>query len=320
MSRLVDRLRDPLWQTLGAIAAILTFYFTLTPFKSTESELAIVPANHFRQLDKLPEGLEITRDGKGDRIRNLHRAVYMFMNFGEAAIRPDQFLEPIKLEPIEGRITLVKQCPDRTGYGDRRSMYLWNAPLEVAELDSAWIIKPMLLNRGEIACVEVYVDSVPDDPLREREFIEREFIQVTARVINVPVKTYRAVSELPRSTLTADQYAFGILIQMQGLQVYAFIALQAGLFMLTYLLACRAGVLPEPVSKRGLALLPIVLLASASAQDLVAIHAAFELRDLHPAAWATLLAHAAVLSWLAYKVATALSHSKNAGSQETPSK
>jgi hypothetical protein len=288
MTAVLKALRDPVWQAIAALAAIIALIIawpssTLT---SKPDEVAIVhiwgiPSKE----DTIPRGdIEDAIRDAGLEGTALYTTPILIFNRGSRAIVPERFVVPFSITARHGSVLLVKACNLGSGFGGGYGNFQVSAPASPVKAAGTWKLEPLLLNAGEIACVRIFL-SVPD-----KNSGEIPVPSVTARIVDASITEYRSAQEFNEATKTPFDLVFRVSVHIQGVWVYVFITLQAALFLLTYLILWKAKIHRTTAISTGMLLVPVVIFATSSAQNIVALQT-LAADAWHPAIWITSIAH-----------------------------
>lgn len=299
MNKLIKWIQDNFLQIVSTGVAVVMLLILLYP-NNNPQKLAIVGSKAFYSFGPLSDDFSIKLRQHEGEFKSLERATILIMNRGLSAIQSPDFIQPITIEATEGKVVLVKQCVKGLTFGDGVIMYEWNVPVSIKKADEKWIIDPVLMNGGEISCVNVYHAGAHD------EFMQKNRIKISARIVDFSVQEYDSVTDLPgngSSILDLLSYAE---ISVKGIQVYIFIVLQSVLFFFTYIAVYKTRMLPETAFKSGFVLIPLVFLASASALSTISAINIFVVQDfeayfinINPW-WVPLLTHSFLFIILIY--------------------
>jgi hypothetical protein len=149
----MEILRDPVWQFVGALLALLAIAITIWIFRLQKSrrELAFGMLSNRTVIaidSTMSERIQITLDGQP--VENVHLVVFALKNTGNTPFKEDDFSRPPRIDfgrdskILDAKIT--KQFPENL-----------NASTEYD--DKSILIKPLLMNSGEFFVVQALVSG-----------------------------------------------------------------------------------------------------------------------------------------------------------------
>lgn len=149
---MLDLLRDPVWQFIGALLAVLGIgaAFWIYWFQRQTKELAFGLVSTRRLLsvaDELSSRVTVHLDGRP--VKDLHLLVYGLKNSGHRAISPSDFERPLSIAFSDGQIVsaeVASQVPSNIG-----------ATLIISE--SSVELQPVLLNAGDQVLVQILLSA-----------------------------------------------------------------------------------------------------------------------------------------------------------------
>ena len=171
---MLNLLRDPVWQFIGAVLAVLGIGAALWIYwlqrQTKELAFGIVSSRRLLSIaDEVSSRVTVELDGKS--VKSLHLLVYGLKNSGHRAISPSDFQRPLSISFSEGRVIsaeIASQIPPNLG-----------ATLVFAE--SSVELQPLLLNAGDQILLQVLL-SAPSPS----ESVDTRILDVPALVpINV---------------------------------------------------------------------------------------------------------------------------------------
>lgn len=149
---MIEILRDPAWQFVGVIFALLSFAgaFWIYWLQRQTRELAFGLVSSRRPLaisDELSSRVTVQLDG--NPVRNLHLLVFGLKNSGHRAIAPSDFQYPLSISFPEGQVVsaeIASQFPLNLG-----------GQLDISE--SRLQLSPLLLNSGDQMLIQVLLSA-----------------------------------------------------------------------------------------------------------------------------------------------------------------
>lgn len=163
---MLDLFRDPIWQFLGFLLAILSLGFTFWIYwhQRQIKELAFGNISSRRLLsisDEVSSRVKVELDGIP--VNNLHLLVYALKNSGHKAILPSDFQKPFTISFNKGKIVsaeITAQLPLNL-----------DAKIEITETEVE--LRPLLLNTGDQLLLQVLLSASEPD------------INVDARILDI---------------------------------------------------------------------------------------------------------------------------------------
>lgn len=164
---MLEILRDPVWQFIGAVLAVLGIVVALGIYwlqrQTKELAFGIVSSRRLLSIaDELSSRVTVELDGQP--VKNLHLLVYGLKNSGHRSVSSNDFLRALKISFPEGQVVsaeIASQDPSNLG-----------ATLLVAE--SSVELRPFLLNAGDKILIQVLLSAISPSE------------SVDARIVDVP--------------------------------------------------------------------------------------------------------------------------------------
>ena len=149
---MLELLRDPIWQFIGAVLAALgigaAFLFSWLQRQIKELAFGIVSSRRAISVaDEVSSRVTIHLDGK--IVKNLHLLVFGLKNSGHRAITQSDFERPFNISFSDGQVVsaeVTSQVPANLG-----------ATLAIAE--SSIELQPLLLNAGDKMLLQVLLSA-----------------------------------------------------------------------------------------------------------------------------------------------------------------
>jgi hypothetical protein len=292
VSKIVEtlRLRDPLWQGIGALAAILAIAASVfVAYDVAHEPIGAAQLTIAEEFDFDPLSFARSMDSQvallvdGDEVESAIMYVYWISNTGKKPIMPDDYVNPIGVtvsEPWE-LLAIDAQC------------------LYPPELDLRWtrvttstfILEPVLLNPGDEACLTLFAAN-PGPGGQDRS--EPPEIKWTGRVANV--QSLDVVQE------TTQDHTFSMTFYFGGLMALLVPALFASLFLLKVLIATDYRRLPKHTNRQQLLIVIISVMALLTTQVLLdtLTKRANWLQSMTPTKWVLIALEILLLAYLAW--------------------
>lgn len=287
--------RDPVWQAIGTLIAILAVFVSVQQSPSSRGELSVVHWSRVKFTDYLIPSQRVQLLLQGTK-RELDRAVidyYTVMNTAKRPILPADFTSPIEVVKGLGakRVFVVDSCATTSSPGPLTQRVTYVA-LAWAAKGGGWTASPALLNPDEQSCV-IIISEPADSPVPENA----NSVDWRARVANVQLTVYPSPQEFAkRPSKPWSEYTY-IAVLLEGTSVYWFVLLQSVIFVATIVLATRARWVVGGSRSIAIRLLAVMLLSTSTAEILVDIFVNRRGPFLHPIVWPLLLIHVSVLGY-----------------------
>lgn len=191
---MLEALRDPLWQFVGAIVAVFSIFVALSvhrlQVKIHELAIGLVFSRPLLSVaDELTSHVKIELDGR--EVKNLHLLVFGVKNSGRQAITASDFERPLSISFANGEVvsaSIASQSPENMG-------------AIVKSSESRVELMPLLLNPEDQVLVQVLLSAISVVP------------SIDARVMNiqkyVPINTKQ---KLPPYFQSAAPYTVFLLL------------------------------------------------------------------------------------------------------------
>lgn len=164
---MLDLLRDGLWQSVGALLALLAILasFWIYKLQQQRKELAFGVISTRRLLtvaDELSTRVTVHLDGR--QVRDLHLLVFGLKNSGTVAVRPEDFERPLRIVFDSGEIVSASVSSERP-YGLGTSLTVSASTVELT---------PLLMNANDQVLVQILLSAPAPN------------YSASARVVDVP--------------------------------------------------------------------------------------------------------------------------------------
>lgn len=294
-SRFFTLLRDPIWQLIGVLVAIVGLWGTTASTSKANAELAIY---HYQKINfneyLLPtDRIRMVLIGSNEELSRAVVDYYVITNRSDKAIVASDFTSPITL--LQGsqtkKLFLVATCstspgdPKNTGSATR-------VAINWTQSGEKWAAQPALLNPGDYSCVTVISQEAETST---KATAPHDRFEWDSRIVNVKLRTFDSTEDYAK-TLKYDWSDYlGAEINMSGYTPYWFAVLQLLLFFGTATLARGAGWVSTIAPTDLLKIAGIMLLATGSAESLTSIFTYARLSTLHPAVGLFLILHIVIV-------------------------
>lgn len=164
---MLDLLRDGLWQSVGALLALLAILasFWIYKLQQQRKELAFGVVSTRRLLtvaDEVSTRVTVQLDGR--EVRDLHLLVFGLKNSGTVAVRPEDFERPLCIVFASGEILSASVSSERP-HGLGASLTVSPSTVELT---------PLLMNANDQVLVQVLLSAPTPN------------YSASARVVDVP--------------------------------------------------------------------------------------------------------------------------------------
>jgi hypothetical protein len=293
-------LRDPLWQALGVLVAVVAIFISIVSTAPFEGELSLVRYQTIKFSDYyLPNDRVKLIFGK--TTKDFDKSVidyYWIANSKPNAIRPDDFNTPFTITKGAAvkNIMLVESCSTPIGQAltaegalntNAYKQLTWN------NKNGVWTATPILLNPSDQACVIVIYE-----PAIGAKKEDRSLIWNTA-IANVKFKIYASLQDYADNASKSWKDYLSVTVSLEGTAIYWFVLLQAVVFGATIVLAGQANWLYAKSKQSVRRLIFIMLICTSTAEILVDTF--INRRFQNPIAWPLLAIHIIFIVYLITK-------------------
>lgn len=292
MKNIMRYLRDPVWQAVGALLAVIAILITLNTKNDQKAEV-IVYAYHkikFENFQLPSDRVKLVIQGTKEEISRAVVDYFIIINKSNKAIVASEIIESFNITATNKteRILLVSSC-DFSSVSNSEQSKAPYVNLTWQKKNSAWVAIPALLNSDDRVCVTVISEEALPTTGTDLPAIER--LKWGGRVVNTNIKIYKSTEEYNLSIEKNWKQALKTEIYLSGYAAYWFAIFQIILFLLTLGLALRSNWLTNNSKKNTLKLCILVLICTATAEIFTDIFVNLNLFNLHEFVWAFLLVH-----------------------------
>ena len=305
MRWIINALRDPAWQMISAVVAIVAVFLATATDDTARPQLSIV---HDSRSDLSRQWLPDSRfqifhnDSKFDVNRTV-LDYFLIINDSSRALEGKDFLEPltVAVDSPMGKLVSVENCSYQAGKACRPDQQLTRpsfADLSWSLANGNWQATPTLLNPGERACVIAVLERQSDSDANVFDVSPTW----TARIRGINVAQFPSSeaydSSFPRE-LASYWYMFAYL---DTTGIIWFSVLFFTFFVSFVQLAILSRTVAIDSMKGAIQLASLGVVAMMSAQILVARFVDGQNGDnLHPVVWVWASIAVAVFLFLAIK-------------------
>lgn len=310
MRNVLSFLRDPIWQALSVLVAIIAVFISTSQADLSPKELISVHVRQARLIDQWMPGkqVEIRIEGRNYDPSKAIADYFMLSNESNSPIHPSDFASRILALPKDGaQIKQVQSCsqsfaqacsPDgsTTPSGGAYVQTIWS------EDKNGWNAEGPLLNMDDAACIIII--SEPIDTSAK----PGPLAKLSARVAGYNFRSFDSVEKFAEAK-TRWYHAFNTGISFQGAAVYWLVLLSAGIMFATFRLLeiSRSGI--QPNTSYSINQVTVALLAVSTAEILSDVY--FN-RDgnifdpyLSPIVWPLLAVHLMYICFLVVRAFSA---------------
>lgn len=308
MNGLLRVLRDPVWQMIGVVVAVITFLITNAQTDLGPKELVAVHVRQGSLTDQwLPsENVQLLIEGAKYDINNAVADYFLLINESSKPILPEDYVNPIEVSPRSyiKRIVRVESCSQSyaqacSSDGTTTPNGGAYTPTTWAQTGLKWISNKPLINESDRACILVVFE--PNDVSKE---VGKPSVDLSVRIKGVNFRTfddYRMYFESRKRWY----HSLYTVVTLSGISVYWFLLLVGTLLFANIRVFQRAKLI-DLQRPGGVALLVFVcLLCVSTSEILVDIYVNREGRfsdpGIHPIVWPLLAIHLLFFVYAAWR-------------------
>lgn len=195
-NEIISYLRDPLWQFIGIVVAVVAFFVPLwmqwRQRNIREISFGLVSSRPLLRIDdEVSARIRVELDGK--KITDLQLQVFGLKNSGTTPIRVADFERAIELRFASGQVISAQISSEIPA----------NLKAELAVTDSSVQLKPLLLNPGDQIVIQILCSPAKPPP------------KFDARIVGItkfqPINTIPALPKFHESGLVIPTIAFALI-------------------------------------------------------------------------------------------------------------
>jgi hypothetical protein len=295
---LIEKLVIPI---IGIILTIIVpFYIYIQEKKIISLKLIRITANNFAILENIERQisnakLEISMDER--KIDGMYSVWGALRNNGNTSIRPEDFVKPITVTVNRPWRIFLQNPTEKT-----EPIMEWERVN-----DQSYRILPTVFNPGDSATFNLYFLKFADDEFKNYDKKEPE-INWSARIVNVKSLDFDMKEKDWFLSNPFDKFIFNYAnnifttISLVGFQVYLFIFVSTGLFIMSTSIAKLANRISDLINIRDLFFLSIIMIMSMSTAEIIAYIARYSLlaNELWGGCYILLAFHFLLLLYIAY--------------------
>ena len=295
MRKIINLLRDPIWQSIAALVSVLVFFIGFSDSKI--NEVAIVPNGKFENLSKyFPDSkIKFTIEGETSNLNNLYYRYFTIQNTSKSSINKDDFKRNISVKSKNPNIeiALISSCNNK------------KITAEVAEVsspqfswiksDKDWQLVPELFNSNEGGCM---IMIVRNNSVEQVEISTSDFVW-DGRIVGTRVKSYSsAEAYVEDNAKLSDYIQAGVYVKFETIGIFWFLILQFISFVVPLFIIKKLHI----DSMANVKAYYFICLFSITTAEILVSKFVDGMRQ-HPIVWPLLITHLLFFVYLAYKAA-----------------
>ena len=293
MRKIINLLRDPIWQSIAALVSVLVFFIGFSDSKI--NEVAIVPNGKFENLSKyIPDSkIKFTIEGETSNLNNLYYRYFTIQNTSKSSINKDDFKRNISVKSKNPNIeiALISSCNNK------------KITAEVAEVsspqfswiksDKDWQLVPELFNSNEGGCM---IMIVRNNSVEQVEISTSDFVW-DGRIVGTRVKSYSsAEAYVEDNAKLSDYIQAGVYVKFETIGIFWFLILQFISFVVPLFIIKKLHI----DSMSNVKAYYFICLFSITTAEILVSKFVDGMRQ-HPIVWPLLISHLLFFVYLAYK-------------------
>lgn len=294
-------LRDPIWQSIGVILALIVTFLTLNIKSDQKSELVIYPYSKIKFEDfRLPsDQVKLVIQGTKEEIKRAVVDYFIIQNTSNKPILAKDFIENITLSPgiKTERIFLVSSCNTSDIKNDNNNEDKTFISLTWQKKGQTWVTFPTLLNPNDKVCVSVISQEINLENNKSSSIDGR--LIWNARIINFQIKNYNLYEEYLKNIDRDWKNYFQTNIFLYGFSAYWFVLFQISLLLITLNFSYKANWLNSENNK--FKLIFITLMSTALAEVFTDIFVNLNISNLHDVSYFLIIFYVLFLIYLKIK-------------------
>lgn len=300
---LLKFLRDPIWQMLGVIIAVVTLVLTAPQFSLSKSDLVVLPIRKSLVVDRwIPkDSLKLLIDGANVDSNSAIATSYLLINESGSSISPENYNGPIRIQAAaDTRLIRVDSCANSFGQactadGTRTASGGAFVDTSWKKDGDSWAATGPLLNKDDVACVQIVVESINTTSR------ETKPPRVSAHIKGVNLKFFATAEEYAESRKTWHD-SFQTSVRLDGYQPHILTLIAAVLMFASARLFAYASSISVGSVVGATLLVSLMLLSMSTAEILVSMYLkGGPAEPLHPIVWPLLGMHALAVVLLVWR-------------------
>ncbi len=234
MKKLVELLRDPIWQGIGVLIAIIAIFLSTSNSKS--NEISIIPHETFKNLaEYFPDSkIKFTIEGETSNLSNLYYRYFSIYNTSNLSFKADDFKKKISVKPKNSNIEIVLVSPCINQKTPREIANTSNPQFNWSKFGQGWELEPELLNSEEGGCMIMIVRNLSKD---QADINEDDFLW-DGRIVGSSLKTYSSVEAYSKVNARMTDY-LQVEVTFESRGVIWFLVLEFFLFIVPLYIATK---------------------------------------------------------------------------------
>lgn len=293
--KILNILRDPIWQMIGVLVSVVTFLATAIPSLSgNQRDLIAYPIRTNQVVDNwLPKDkLTLQIDGSNIDSKAAIGFSYVFANKSEGTIQPEDYNGPIEISPGTGmHLIQVASCANSFAQACTGNSNTLSGGSYVAtsweSSGNSWIATGPMLNKDDLACVQVVTE--PINPIIN---------ETVPPAIHAHIKGYNFIyyptSEKYYKSLTKWYHYLQTRIVFDGYEAYIYSLVLFFMLFANLRLANSAGISTSD-SFKSTTLVVILILFCASTSEILVYIFVKHAETPHWLVWPLLALHAIII-------------------------
>lgn len=293
MKKIINLLRDPIWQSFSVLVAVLVIFIGNSDSKI--NEISIVPYSDFTNLSEyFPDSkIKFIIQGETSNLNNLYYRYFSIQNTSKTSFNIDDFKKNISVKSKNPNVEIVlvsscdtKKKPDEID-NTISPQFSW------VESGEYWQLVPELFNSDEAGCMIMIVRNNSKDHavVKSSDFIW------DGRIAGTKLKSYSsAETYVDANAKLSDYMQAGIYVKFETKGIFWFLILQCILFVVPLFIIKKIQI--DSISNvKGYYF--ICLFSITTAEILVSKF--IDGLQQHPIVWPLLFFHSLFFVYLAYK-------------------
>ena len=290
MKKLVALLRDPVWQGIGVLIAVIAIF--LSSSNSKLNEISIIPNDTFTNLSEyFPDSkIKFMIEGETSNLNNLYYRYFSIYNSSNLSFKADDFKNKISVKSKNPNIeiVLVSQCKNQTT--PTEIINTSNPYFNWTKSGQGWELDPELLNSEEGGCMIMIIRNHSEGQV---EINESDFLW-NGRVVGTSLKIYSSAQAYSKANMRMNDY-LQVQVSFGTKGIIWFLVLQCFLFIVPLYITSKLKLSSMSNIKNPYI---FAFLSITTAEILVSKF--INGTEQHPIVWPLLIVHLALFIHLAH--------------------
>ena len=293
MRKIINLLRDPIWQSIAVLVSVLAIFIGLSDSKI--NEVSIIPYGEFENLSEyFPDSkIKFTIEGETSNLNNLYYRYFTIQNTSKSSFNKDDFKRNISVKSKNPNveIALISSCINKKMSGEVADVS--SPQFNWIKSDEHWQLVPELFNSDEGGCM---IMIVRNNSVEQVEISTSDFVW-DGRIVGTRLKSYPSEEAYVEDNAKLSDYMqAGIYIKFETIGIFWFLILQS-IFFVVPLFIVRKIHIDSMSNVKGYYF--ICLFSITTAEILVSKFV--DGMPQHPIIWPLLISHFLFFVYLAYK-------------------